>query len=191
VRVIFGLGNPGRKYQLTRHNIGYLFLDYIQSITKIPFSPGKGDYYFGRTEISDTPLLLIKPTTYMNLSGRAVLQVIEMFEIDIEDIIVVYDDYHLPFGTIRIRPRGSSGGHNGINSIIEHLETDEFDRLKIGIGTQFENSVDFVLSKFDKTELNQLEPLMRNAYKALNEWLINGINSAMNKYNRNVLDPEK
>ena len=113
------------------------------------------------------------------------------FEIDIEDIIVVYDDYHLPFGTIRIRPRGSSGGHNGINSIIEHLETDEFDRLKIGIGTQFENSVDFVLSKFDKTELNQLEPLMRNAYKALNEWLINGINSAMNKYNRNVLDPEK
>jgi PTH1 family peptidyl-tRNA hydrolase len=190
VRVIFGLGNPGRQYQFTRHNIGFLFLDYLQNSTKIPFNPGKGDYYFGEVELNNKHLILVKPTTYMNLSGKAVVQVLNNYEAVIEDILIVYDDYNLPFGTLRFRSKGSAGGHNGIKSIIEHLDSENFSRLKIGIGSNFEDSVDFVLSRFNKEEKDQLEPLMRNAHEALNEWLLNGINSAMNRYNRNVLDPD-
>jgi PTH1 family peptidyl-tRNA hydrolase len=190
LRAIIGLGNPGKRYFLTRHNIGFLFLDYLQSRLNIPFSPGKGDYFFCETTMSGLPVMLVKPTTYMNLSGIAVVQLLEKFPIDITDILIVYDDFHLPFGELRFRSKGSSGGHNGINSIISELQSEKFARLKIGIGSNFENSVEFVLSKFSKLEKRELEPLMQYAYDAVNIWLNEDIDTAMNKFNRNVLDSD-
>jgi len=190
LRTLIGLGNPGKRYFLTRHNIGFLFLDYIQSRLNIPFSPGKGDYYLCEVTLSGFPVLLVKPTTFMNLSGMAVAQLLERYSIEIDDLLIVYDDFHLPFGELRFRSRGSSGGHNGINSIISQLQTDNFARLKMGIGSDFEDSVDFVLSKFSKLEEKQLEPLMQFAYDALDIWLNKGIDNAMNQFNRNVLDSD-
>ena len=188
MKVICGLGNPGRRYRLTRHNIGFVFLDYIQNQLNISFKPGKGDYNYCEAEIANQPTLLVQPLTYMNLSGTAVLHVLENFPVNPDDLLIVYDDFHLPFGEIRFRNKGSSGGHNGIASIIYELETEIFARLKIGIGDQFEDSVDFVLSKFSKLERKQIESLMKNAYKALNVWLTQGIDIAMNHFNRKVIN---
>jgi len=184
LRVIFGLGNPGRSYQLTRHNAGFLLLDYIQDQYNIPFRPGKGDYYFCDLRISGERVFLVKPTTFMNNSGLAVNQFLNYFKVDIDDAIIAYDDYHLPLGTLRFRNNGSAGGHNGIKSIIAHLGSQEFNRLKIGIGDQFKDPVSFVLSKFAKKELTVLEEILPEAYNGINLWLTSGINQAMNEYNR-------
>lgn len=188
MRAIFGLGNPGNRYRLTRHNIGFILLDYIQSQFEIPFSPGKGDYYFCKVYYSGNPVLLVKPTTYMNRSGLAVYQVLKYFPIEADDILVVYDDFHLSFGKLRFRAKGSAGGHNGIKSIISHLHSEEFDRLKIGIGSAFDDSVDFVLSKFAKDERKEIDSVMKTAYDGIKVWLESGVEEAMNEYNRNVLD---
>ena len=191
MRAVFGLGNPGRRYQFTRHNIGFTFLDYIQSKFKIPFRPGKGNYYSGRISLSGKDILLVKPTTYVNRSGLAVTQILDHFPVEVDDILVVFDDFHLTFGELRFRARGSSGGHNGIRSIIYHLKCQEFDRLRIGIGSAFDDSVDFVLSKFTKDEQKEIEPLMQIAFDGFNTWLEKGIEKAMNDFNRNFLDTEK
>lgn len=187
MKVVIGLGNPGRKYRLTRHNIGFIFLEYIQKKLNVSFVPGKGDYCYCEVDIKDQPVLLIQPLTYMNLSGTALSQAIEHFEFKINDLLIVYDDFHLPFGELRFRKKGSSGGHNGISSIIYHLQTEAFARLKIGIGNEFEDSVEFVLSKFTKSERKRVESITAIAYDAVNVWLTDGLETAMNKFNRNVL----
>jgi PTH1 family peptidyl-tRNA hydrolase len=184
LRVIFGLGNPGRSYQLTRHNIGFILLDHIQGFSNIPFRPGKGDYYYCDLRISDERVMLVKPTTYMNNSGLAVAQFLNYYKVDLSDALIVYDDYHLPFATLRFRGNGSAGGHNGVKSIIAHLGTQQFDRLRIGIGDQFKDSVNFVLSKFTKKELSILEDLLPEAYNGIKVWLASGLDAAMNQYNR-------
>jgi PTH1 family peptidyl-tRNA hydrolase len=186
--VICGLGNPGRRYRLTRHNIGFIFLEYIQKQLNISFKPGKGEYNYCKAEIDNQPVLLIQPLTYMNLSGLAVSQVLEYFKLNSDDLLIIYDDFHLPFGELRFRKKGSSGGHNGIDSIIYHMNTEVFDRLKIGIGDSFQNSVDFVLSKLNKKERDQIELIMKIAYEAMNVWLTQGIDVAMNQFNRKVID---
>lgn len=187
MNILVGLGNPGRKYSLTRHNIGFLLLDFIAEKFTIPFSAGKGDYYFGQGYIDSDPVLLVKPTTYMNNSGFAVNQLKETFEFDITKLLVVYDDFHLSFGTIRFRSKGSDAGHNGIKSIIYHLETDVFPRLKLGIGSTFDNPVDFVLSKFEEGELSELPKFFDCALNGIKSWITLGIDSAMNNHNGNVL----
>ena len=186
--MICGLGNPGRRYRLTRHNIGFIFLQYIQKQLNISFKPGKGEYNYCKAEIDNQLVLLIQPLTYMNLSGLAVCQVLEYFKLNSDDLLIIYDDFHLPFGELRFRKKGSSGGHNGIDSIIYHMNTEVFDRLKIGIGDDFENSVDFVLSKLNKKERDQIEVIMKSAYEAMNVWLTQGIDVAMNQFNRKVID---
>jgi PTH1 family peptidyl-tRNA hydrolase len=120
----------------------------------------------------------------MNNSGLAVNQFLNYYKVDPADALIVYDDYHLPFATLRFRGSGSAGGHNGIKSIIAHLGTQEFDRLRIGIGDQFKDSVNFVLSKFSKKELSVLEELLPEAYNGIKLWLSSGIDNAMNQYNR-------
>ncbi len=186
---LFGLGNPGKKYQTTRHNIGFLFLDYYAEKFGIPFVPGKGDYFFSAHKQGDREVLLVKPTTYMNLSGQAVRQVMEATGITAERILVVYDDFQLPFGTLRFRKKGSDGGHNGIKSIIWQLQSDVFNRLRLGIGPPPEDSVvDFVLSPFDEASLKQLETVFAAALDGVNAWMAKDINHAMNHYNKNVLE---
>lgn len=186
--MIIGLGNPGRKYALTRHNVGFLLLDNIVSKFNIPFSAGKGDYYFVKTEIENKPVLLIKPTTYMNNSGLVMQQLGESFDPENDKLLIVYDDFHLPFGTIRFRAKGSDAGHNGIKSIIYHLQTNIFSRLRIGIGSAFDDSIDHVLSEFSADELKDLPQILDEAYNGIKTWMGSGIESAMNNHNRNVLD---
>lgn len=186
--MICGLGNPDRRYRLTRHNIGFIFLEYIQKQLNISFKPGKGKYNYCKTEIDNQPVLLIQPLTYMNLSGLAVSQALGYFKLNSNDLLIIYDDFHLPFGELRFRKKGSSGGHNGIDSIIYYMESEVFDRLKIGIGDDFEDSVNFVLSKLSKKEQDQIELIMKSAYKAMNVWLTQGIDVAMNQFNRKVID---
>ncbi len=185
--VIIGLGNPGKKYELTRHNIGYRVVDCIANEYNIPFKSGKGDYYFGEFSKKGERVLLVKPVTFMNESGRAVYQILKYFPVSIEDLLIVYDDYYLPLGTLRFRPEGGDGGHNGLKSIIYHLHSNEFDRLRIGIGTDFDESVSFVLSKFSKTDVKVINDLMPDVLNGIENWIDEGIASTMNKYNKMYL----
>ncbi len=187
--VIIGLGNPEKKYSFTRHNIGFLVLDFIAEKLKIPFRAGKGDYYFSLCEINSQECLLVKPTTYMNNSGLVLDQIEENFSVELEKMLIVYDDFHLPFGTIRFRKKGSDAGHNGIKSLIYYLASDEFDRLKIGIDSDFDNPIDHVLGKFDENEFKDLPKILSYAYNGVETWLSSGIDSAMNNHNRNILNP--
>jgi len=184
---VIGLGNPGKKYELTRHNIGFRVVDKIAIDNNIPFKSGKGDYYFAEFVKGNDRILLAKPVTFMNESGRAVSQILKYFPIDIENLIIVYDDYNLPLGTLRFRPVGSDGGHNGIKSIIYHLQSNEFDRLKFGIGSDFVDSVSYVLSKFNKSEEKEIKELIPKAIDGIENWIDEGLESTMNKYNKMYL----
>ena len=186
--VIIGLGNPGKKYSLTRHNVGFLLIDFIAGKFNIPFRSGKGDYYFGQCEIKNQECLLVKPTTYMNNSGLVLDQLEEAFSIDLAKILLVYDDFHLPFGTIRFRKRGSDAGHNGVKSFMYYLGSDEFARLKIGIDNAFEDPIDQVLGNFSQDELKDLLKILSSAYNGIETWISSGIDLAMNNHNRNILN---
>lgn len=190
MHVVFGLGNPGKRYLNTRHNIGFILLDYIQSIYKVPFRPGKGDYYFMQCSIEQEPVLFVKPTTYMNLSGIAVRQVVEQFEIDLNNILIVLDDFQLPFGTLRFRKKGSAGGHNGLKSVIAELGTEAFARLRIGIGSPVDDAVDFVLSDFTEKEIDGLRKLLPVAHDGIVVWVKDGIERAMNQFNRQFFEAD-
>ena len=191
MHVIFGLGNPGKRYLNTRHNIGFILLDYIQSIYKVPFRAGKGDYYFMQFELEHETVLCVKPTTYMNLSGIAVRQVVEQFDVDLNNILVVLDDFQLPFGTLRFRKSGSAGGHNGLKSIIAELGTETFARLRFGIGDDFEDPIDFVLSDFTPSEIEGLrEVLLPAAHQGIVVWVKEGIDQAMSQFNRQFFEAD-
>ena len=183
MHALIGLGNPGRRYQMTRHNAGFLFLDYLSSEYNIPFRPGKGDYYFSEVGFGDRQIVLIKPTTYVNNSGLAVRQIMELFSVTREELLVIYDDFHLPFGTLRFRAKGGDGGHNGIRSILYELESAVFSRLKIGIGAEFDDAIDFVLSDFSSQEAEQLISLFKIARKGAEVWAEQGIEQVMNLFN--------
>lgn len=185
--ILVGLGNPGKKYNLTRHNVGFLLLDFLAEKFKIPFNPGKGDYYFGLGEIEGVSIKLIKPTTYMNNSGLIINQIDDLNTEDLKNILVIYDDFHLPFGTIRFKSRGSDAGHNGLKSMIYYFNSELFPRLKIGIGSEFDNQIDFVLSKFNKDELKKLPAIFENALEGVKSWINSGLNLTMNDFNKDVL----
>lgn len=188
--IVFGLGNPGKQYQFTRHNIGFILLDYFQAYYKIPFRAGKGDYYFSNLQIDGNQVLLVKPTTYMNLSGVAVSQVLEQYQVPLENILVVVDDFQLPFGTLRFRKKGSDGGHNGLKSIIFHLQSEEFPRLRMGIGNHFDNPAEYVLTPFTQHELQKLQELLPVARQGIVTWIQKGIDQAMSGFNRNFFEAE-
>lgn len=183
--VIVGLGNPGQKYAGTRHNIGYELVDQLADQLSVRMGPGKGPFHIGDTHYHREKVILVKPTTYMNVSGDAVVQVLNWYKLEPSDCLVCYDDLNLDVGSIRLRPKGSAGGHNGIKDIIQKLGTDKFPRLRIGIGNDFRqgNQVDFVLSKFSKTERETIEETLRRAADAVLSYVDHGIDTAMNDYN--------
>jgi PTH1 family peptidyl-tRNA hydrolase len=185
VHIIIGLGNTGSVYAETRHNIGFKIIDAIAEQRKIILQPGKGEYWIGST---GEDLLLVKPTTMMNDSGIAVRDVIERFEAGQKDYIIVYDDMHLPLGALRFRQHGSDGGHNGMGSILYHIQSDEIQRLRCGIRSSLQereecNLVDFVLSPFDPAEDDGVREMILRAREALDLWIDEGIVSAMNRWN--------
>jgi PTH1 family peptidyl-tRNA hydrolase len=192
VRIVVGLGNPGNQYAGTRHNIGYEVVDYIAGELPSPFKAGKGDYYCSETRIGGQKIMLVKPTTYMNHSGRAVRQIVDYFALAVADVLIICDDYNLPWGTFRFRQAGRDGGHNGLSSVIYELGTDVVDRFRFGIGNRFEDPVDFVLSKFDQREQGELKQLLLLAKEAVYSWIEQGMEVTMNSYNRSFLSaPEE
>ena len=185
--VIVGLGNPGNKYEFTRHNIGFRIVDSIAEEYNVPFKSGKGDYYFSEFKYKRNRVILVKPVTFMNNTGLALHQILKYFPVSVEKLLVVYDDFNLPFGTLRFRREGSDGGHNGLKSIIYHLHSNVFDRLRFGIGMEFKNSVSFVLSKFNKNEQRELDELIIAAKMGIENWMDEGIELTMNKFNKMYL----
>lgn len=182
--LIVGLGNPGKQYKLTRHNIGYLVIDRLSRIYGVDFRKRKL-YLYSIFHRDDSHIIIAKPTTYMNLSGNAVRALIDYYHIDIRKILVVVDDINLPLGKIRLREKGSDGGHNGLSSIIQSLHTNEFSRLRVGIGSDhpLDNMVNFVLSEFNSRELSQLDDIVETCVEAIGTYLDEGFTFAMNRYN--------
>lgn len=181
--IIAGLGNPGKKYENTRHNIGFITLDFLAERHDIKINKIKHKALVGEGRISGQKVLLVKPQTYMNLSGESLREVMDYYKVDIEDMIVIYDDIDLPAGAVRIRKKGSAGTHNGMRSIVRHLGTD-FPRIRMGIGNDRKGDLaDFVLSGFSKEDKEVLEPAVERAVFAVECYVDEGIEKAMNKYN--------
>ena len=188
MKLIVGLGNPGQKYSDTRHNVGFMIIDYLSGLLNIPVRNIKYQSIIGQGMLNSQKVILAKPQTYMNLSGHAVLDIYNYYKLTSMDIMVAHDDMDLEWGTIRIRPGGGPGGHRGIESIIYSLESDEFPRLRFGIGKPKEKDerVDFVLEPFGSKEREGLPSLIQHSAKGINEWIVNDIYSAMNKFNSKV-----
>lgn len=183
MKLIVGLGNPGKKYEKTRHNLGYRVIDAFADSYGIELDKIAFNGLYARELINGEAVILFKPTTFMNLSGTAVQEIKAYFGVDLQDIIIVYDDMALEPGRIRLRLAGSSGGHNGIQNIIDILKTEEIKRLRIGIGEPDFTGVDYVLGKPTKEQAKLLDIAISEASEALKEYLKNGFNSAMAKYN--------
>ena len=185
MRLIIGLGNPGLKYQFTRHNIGFLVIDKLASDYNISVSMKGFDAYFGKGKIGEIPVLLAKPQTYMNLSGVSVKKLVEFFKIDLPDVIIVHDDIDLPFETIRLKAGGGHAGHKGLISIIEYLGNDYFIRVRLGIGRPHNRVMveDYVLQPLTQDEMRFLPDIITAANGAVTTIIISGIQTAMNLYN--------
>ncbi len=182
--LIVGLGNPDRKYVDTRHNVGFEMLDALASYNDIKVNKIKCRALIGEGKIAGNSVVLAKPQTYMNLSGESVRELCNYFKIDTKNVVVMYDDISLDVGKIRIRPKGSAGGHNGMKNIIYHLKSDDFPRVRFGIGGPGERDLaDYVLSKFSKDEIALLTESAK-AVPDIVERIVRGdLNSAMNRYN--------
>ncbi len=184
MKLIVGLGNPGKKYEKTRHNMGFMVLDLFSDISKIDIDKEVFHGLCGRGKLFDQDIILFKPTTFMNLSGTAVREISSYFKISLEDIIVVCDDMALLPGNIRLKPKGSSGGQKGLQNIIDNLGSEEFKRIRIGIGKpEYHDVVDYVLGKPLKEEIPLIEEAIQKAVDALKEALKFDFDRAMNKFN--------
>jgi PTH1 family peptidyl-tRNA hydrolase len=191
VKLIVGLGNPGMEYQFTPHNLGFLAVDRIAEKYGIRVSNRNCKALTGRGRIREVEVVLAKPETYMNLSGSSVREIVSELEIDPQkDMIVIYDDLDLPYGSIRVRERGSAGGHNGVQSIISALGTQEFLRIRIGIAPEFKlnDGASYVLSQLKKAQLPVVDQALDEAAEAVKIILGEGPAPAMNRFNRK---PEK
>lgn len=184
--IIAGLGNPGKKYTGTRHNMGFEALDAVAAKYNIDIKKSKFNAIYGEGTIEGEKVVLIKPQTFMNLSGEAVREFKNWYKTDTSQIIIIYDDVSLPVGKMRIRKKGSAGGHNGMKSIIYQLNSDEFPRIKLGVGSP-ENPefdlADYVLGKFTKDEVKVLIQTAINTADAVGEIIKNGCEKAMSKFN--------
>jgi len=183
MNLIVGLGNPGTKYMMTKHNFGYWIIDQLVSNRSLKFKPGKGDFVFAKNK----NCFFVKPTTYVNDSGIALKNILNYYNhISIDDLIVVYDDIDIDLGKIKFRTKGSDGGHKGMQSIIYHLKTDVFDRLKIGIATDMtmRPSEVYVLKPFSKKFTDIVNEVKDHATIAIDYYLEHGVKESMNKFNK-------
>ncbi|ALP88981.1 MULTISPECIES: aminoacyl-tRNA hydrolase [Clostridium] len=181
--LIVGLGNPGSQYEDTRHNIGFKVVDNIAKEYNIEINRQKFKGMCGEGFINGEKVILLKPTTYMNLSGESIREVVDFYKLSNDDVLVIYDDISLDVGRLRIREKGSAGGHNGIKSIIAHLGTDIFPRIKVGVGQPNVDLVNYVLGKFTKEEMEVLNESIDASTKAAKEIISNDVKTAMNIYN--------
>lgn len=185
VYMIVGLGNPGRQYRDTRHNVGFLMLDRLAAQLNFQFTRLQSKALVAKVPFRNNQLILAKPQTFMNLSGQAVASLVNFYKVPLDQLLVAYDDVDLPFGTLRIRPSGGSAGHNGMNSIIEKLGTSEFPRLRIGIGRPpgKMDAAAYVLQSFNKAESEDLQFLLDRSAEAVLAFISDGLQVSMNKFN--------
>ena len=184
MKLFVGLGNPGKKYEHTRHNMGFDVIDLFADLAQIDVDKEVFHGLMGRGEALGEDIMLFKPTTFMNLSGTAVQEVIHYFKIPLEDVIIIFDDMALEPGKIRLRNDGSSGGHKGMQNIIDNLNTDQIKRIRIGIGEPQDNdTIDYVLSKPIKEEREFIDEAIKNAVEALKETLKTNFDRAMTRFN--------
>ena len=190
MKIVIGLGNPGREYEKTRHNIGFAVVDrFARSLDSVSLrSRFRAAVLEGFSGINR--FVVARPQTYMNLSGVAVREVVNWYKIDLEDLLIVYDEMDLPLGQLRLRAEGSAGGHNGMKSIIGELGTDQFARLRVGIGRGRSTSTAHVLSRFTPGEAEVMERAIGNAVEAIVLWSERGVIDAMNIVNRPAPEPE-
>jgi len=180
--LIVGLGNPGPRYSETRHNVGFKAVERLAEKLAFNFRAGKGEYLIAS---GAAEMLLLKPLTYMNNSGLAVRHAVDYFDIELARLLVIFDDYQLPLGKLRLRPSGSDGGHNGMASVIQHLGTPNVSRLRLGIGAEFGKGemADYVLATFSRAEQKLLPEIYDRAVEAINSFIADGVQAAMNKFN--------
>jgi len=186
VKLISGLGNPTRKYRMTRHNIGFLAIDKIAEALSVKFKKNSFSSLTGKGSFGSEKIILLKPLTFMNLSGEAIAPFARKKRIKPEEIIVICDDINLDLGEIRIRKSGGSGGHNGLKSIIEKLGTNQFQRMRIGIGSEETGDRDlsnYVLEEFGKREFGLIDKVLDAASEAIKTYLAEGIDIAMTRFN--------
>jgi PTH1 family peptidyl-tRNA hydrolase len=197
LKLIVGIGNPGRQYLNTRHNIGFQILDSFCKKHGLAFGPSKSDYWLVESSFSTFHFFLVKPTTYVNNTGIVVKELIGKYNLNLNDILIITDDSNLEPGVIRIRKSGSDGGHNGIKSIIYHLENDEFARLRIGIGQPEVQTdlADYVLSEFSKGDIKILEKNIPHINEMLENFISGGLDEMLNHFSkfmkRNSTDTEQ
>ncbi len=187
MRILLGIGNPGIKYNLTWHNVGFIILDRLAEQLNIHFKPSKHDYYFAEGSIQDNDFILIKPTTYVNNSGLAALQIIEKYTVQLEDFLVVCDDLNIPKGEIKIKQSGGDGGHNGLASIIYHLNSNKFPRLRFGIGNGFDKGdmAKYVLSKISLKDFELIDKNLNLSIVLLTDFILGGMKNMLNCYSKN------
>ena len=185
MKVVIGLGNPGKKYEKTRHNIGFIAIDNLRKKLNVNDEREKFQALVSEKNIDGEKVIFLKPQTFMNLSGNSVIEIVNFYKLDPKkDIIVIYDDMDLSFGDIRIREKGSSGGHNGIKSIISHIG-EEFIRIKCGIGAKERDAVEHVLGEFNQTEQKDLEEILEKIYNCVIDMLsVQNLDRIMQKYNK-------
>ena len=185
--LIVGLGNPGRRYGMTKHNVGFWVIDEIMQRCGIKKLKGMCGALAGMAKWNGDGPLFAKPTTYMNNSGEAVAALVRRFDLSLSDLCVVYDDLNLEIGALRLRKKGSDGGHNGMKSIIRHLDSEEFPRLRIGIGAPTHSQIDYVLSEFDEFDQVRIDREVQRAADAVEMLLEDGIQTAMSQFNGRIV----
>lgn len=184
MKLIVGLGNPGKDYEKTRHNVGFMTLDRLADAFQVSIDAKKFKGEYVKFKYHGEDVIFLKPMTYMNLSGESVREVMNYFKITVDDLIVIYDDMDMPVGKLRLRESGSAGGHNGMKSIIAQIGTQNFKRIRVGIGKHAHMKViDYVLGRFDKTEQPLIEEGIDNALKAVQITLDKDFTAAMNALN--------
>lgn len=191
MQLVLGLGNIGEKYTDTRHNIGFWIVEALAKALDADWQTDGDVALTARIALDDEEIVLAKPTTFMNLSGKAAFYLLNKYQINISDFIIINDDVSLPIGKIRFRSKGGSGGHNGIKSVISYLDTEQFSRLKVGIGNPQEDMdlVEFVLGEYSDEEAAKMETVVEICKEAILYYLKSDINDAMNKYNGiNIID---
>src|SRR5665648_39543 len=191
LKIVVGLGNPGLKYEFTRHNIGFRVVDSLARDIEIEFKKVKSYYsLISRGRINNHKVMLVKPQTFMNLSGRAVSKVFSYYKISLQDLLIVYDDLNLELGQVRIRKKGSAGGHKGMESIMQYLHSEDIPRLRIGIGNPSVNfnfdCVSWVLSNFNGDEEDRIKETIKLSTEAIKTVIEDGFEKAMRKYNRKL-----
>ena len=183
LKVVVGLGNPGSRYHGTRHNVGYAVVDLLAESPHAGRFQGRFQAQVAEWVEGPHKVLLVKPETFMNLSGRSVRQVVDFFQVGLEDVLVVCDDINLPLGKLRLRARGSHGGHNGLRDIQNHLGGTEYARLRIGVDAPGEDAVEHVLGRFRPSERPVIEDAIQRAAQAVLVWVHQGAEACMNRFN--------